>query len=266
MRPIFQTHRCLSAEELHQYSTGRLSGPARFRVENHLLDCALCADAVEGRAVRPGRDTAPLPSANAFLAGLSDPVARETDVPADTQREATVRPLPRRRPWLQWVAAASVVALAAVSVWYFQETARQDRVIAESYDTPDADIINPRGADAAALVPTKLDAAMDAYDRAAYAESAELFAAVVATDPQNEEALYYGGLSELEAGDTAAAIPLFERTLAIGQKYPEQAIYHLAVAHVQQRELTKARSYLKQLTADESGLYYDRARELLREL
>lgn len=262
MKPIFQTHRCLSARELHRYTTGELSGQERFRVENHLLDCAMCNDAVEGRAARPGSDAAVLPTANAFLAGLTG-----THTPAAAPAsETVVRKLPSRRPWLQWAAAASIVALAAVSIWYFQETNKHDRVIAEGYNTPDAEIIRPRGGAVAPPVQSPLDLAMEAYDQAAYNRSAELFAAIAASDPQNEDALYYGGLSELENGDTAAAIQLFERTLAIGRKYPEEALFHLAVSHLSRHEVAAATAYLERLAADENGLYYSRAKNMLEQL
>lgn len=255
MKPIFQAHRCLSANELQQYSTGQLPREERFRVENHLLDCALCSDAVEGRRASSDRAGAALPSANTFLATL----AEAPTAPAETP----VRPLPRRRPWLQWVAAASIAALAAVGAWYVQETDKHDRLV--DYDTPDPTIINPRG-QTRPLRSDPLDVAMEAYDRADYAESAALFEAIVQLDPANEDALYYGGLSQLEAGDTAAAIQLFERALKIGQKYPEQVLFHLAIAHLQQHRTGRARAYLRELARDENGLYYGRAKEMLEEL
>lgn len=263
MKPIFQTHRCLSARELRQYTAGELSGRERYRVENHLLDCALCNDAVEGRTARPERDAAPLPTANAFLAHLA--VAPAATEAAPSAREtAPVRRLPRRRPWLQYAAAACVVALAAVSVWYFQETSKHDELAL--YDKPDAPIIRLRGGDTIPLGNTKLDAAMEAYDAAAYDRSAALFAEVIGAEPDNEDALYYGGLSELENGDTAAAIQLFERTLAIGNKYPDEALFHLAISHLSQHEVSRARRYLQQLTLDENGLYYSRATAMLEQL
>lgn len=50
MKPIFQIHQCLSEENIKGYLTNRLSEEERFRVENHLLDCPLCSDAVDGYA------------------------------------------------------------------------------------------------------------------------------------------------------------------------------------------------------------------------
>ena len=45
---IFQSNGCLSEEELQLYLSGDLDDSTRFRVENHLLDCPLCSEAVEG--------------------------------------------------------------------------------------------------------------------------------------------------------------------------------------------------------------------------
>ena len=47
---VFQSTECLSQEEIRLYLKGELNEAARYRIENHLLDCPLCSDAVEGFA------------------------------------------------------------------------------------------------------------------------------------------------------------------------------------------------------------------------
>ena len=45
---IFMPSQCLAGEEVKAYLDGSISEEGRRRVENHLLDCPLCSDAVEG--------------------------------------------------------------------------------------------------------------------------------------------------------------------------------------------------------------------------
>ena len=49
MSKIFDVRPCLSREEITEYLTGSLTETKRFEIENHLLDCPLCSDAVDGK-------------------------------------------------------------------------------------------------------------------------------------------------------------------------------------------------------------------------
>ena len=48
MKIILKREACLSKEELQAYVAGNLDSAKRFRVENHLNDCLLCSQAIEG--------------------------------------------------------------------------------------------------------------------------------------------------------------------------------------------------------------------------
>ena len=66
LNDLFDAKSCLTEAEIEGYVKGELSGEMRFRVENHLLDCPLCADAVEGFQLAGG--TTNLPS-DYYVAG-----------------------------------------------------------------------------------------------------------------------------------------------------------------------------------------------------
>jgi hypothetical protein len=51
MQLLFQEHKCLSEKDIQNYINGQLSTDERHRLENHLLDCPLCDDAVDGYSV-----------------------------------------------------------------------------------------------------------------------------------------------------------------------------------------------------------------------
>ena len=48
MKTLFKFSSHLTFEEIQNYVSNKLDAEARFRVENHLLDCSLCNEAVEG--------------------------------------------------------------------------------------------------------------------------------------------------------------------------------------------------------------------------
>lgn len=50
MEKLLKVRNCLSMEEIQSYLAGKSDKEETFSVENHLLDCPLCRDAVEGYA------------------------------------------------------------------------------------------------------------------------------------------------------------------------------------------------------------------------
>ena len=47
---VFQPLKCLDENDIRLYLSGEVDQSARYRIENHLLDCPLCEEAVEGYA------------------------------------------------------------------------------------------------------------------------------------------------------------------------------------------------------------------------
>lgn len=48
LKSIFQRGKCLSLENMRMYNEGTLSSKAAHEVEKHLIECTLCASAIEG--------------------------------------------------------------------------------------------------------------------------------------------------------------------------------------------------------------------------
>ncbi|GAB2944588.1 hypothetical protein GCM10027048_06780 [Hymenobacter coalescens] len=94
----------LPAAVLRQYAAGTLPAAERRRVERHTLDCALCADALDGYLAEPAA-TSP-----AALAELQQRLhARVATEPA-----RALRPAPA---WWLAAAAAAVLLLVFVGLW-----------------------------------------------------------------------------------------------------------------------------------------------------
>ncbi|RTQ48591.1 hypothetical protein EJV47_16595 [Hymenobacter gummosus] len=105
----------LPAAVLRQYAAGTLTPAERRRVENHTLDCALCADALEGYQQAEPQATSP-----ASLAELRQRLHARV--------EAEPATAPRGGAW--WMAAAAAVLLLAfVGLWQWQQPAQNTAVV-----------------------------------------------------------------------------------------------------------------------------------------
>jgi anti-sigma factor RsiW len=112
MKPIFQAHTCLSEQDIRKYLDGQLDAAARHRVENHLLDCPLCEDALEGY---------------------------------ELMRQATPKPVAQSQPLravrggrlsLVRIAASLLFVIASVLIYYFVFTTPNPENLYQAYYEP----------------------------------------------------------------------------------------------------------------------------------
>jgi tetratricopeptide (TPR) repeat protein len=97
---ILQDTKCLTSDELLRYRDHRMSAEELHRAERHLVDCALCSEALEGAAFV----TSPF-----VFEKVTDDVRHMTDGGSA---------IPHRRNWL---AAASIAAVAVIAAYTYNE-------------------------------------------------------------------------------------------------------------------------------------------------
>lgn len=126
----------LTEEQLLRYQTEQMPHAELHRVEQHLLDCALCSDALEGLVLLPPQQQ------QAAVAEIKARIARQT---SSADRDAAP-------PYWRWAAAAAVF-LVALSALFFLiqpfDTAKQPLVqqepapseaAPEAYPAEDSDL------------------------------------------------------------------------------------------------------------------------------
>ena len=101
---IFRPTACISQEELRQYLSGSMSRQGQRQVEDHLLDCPLCSDAVDGCEESGNHLTDDLEDFEAFSKKLPSQ-------PSDTVRQLQPRTGYRR----QAIAIAAKLVVCAVA-------------------------------------------------------------------------------------------------------------------------------------------------------
>lgn len=239
MNPIFQKHQCLSEGEIQDYLGNRLSGEERHRVENHLLDCALCSDALEGWALLE-----------------------------EDRQSAKSSARVRRMPWRFFAVAAAILALMVAVVWVYSGISPSDRLFAEYYETYEDDLsVQMRnGGNARAPEKQQLSGGLEAYISQNYSESIALLQPFVQDNPDHLVARYYLGLSYLEEKKWAEAETQLAAVQSAHLEYWEESTWYLALLYVKTERNDGAREALQSLISARSGRYYEKAEKLLSKL
>jgi len=192
---IFRPTACLSHEELRQYLSGHMSREGQRRVENHLLDCPLCSDAVEGCEESGNHLTDDLEDFEAFSKKLS--------LPSHTAKVRQLQPMGYLR---QAVAIAAVLVVGAVAYFSFSNRSLDGPALyAKHYVPYQNDVpVAMRHADTPS-VNANFAQAIIAYSDGNFTQASALFEQALVQQPSHEATLFYAGLSNLETSDLAKA-------------------------------------------------------------
>ena len=241
MKPIFQEHQCLSEGTIQGYLSNRLSEDERHRVENHLLDCPLCADAVEGYE---------------YLAADQK----------DAGGKKPVRLLALQ--WRYWAAAAVLLALIAAALWIYPGAPAHERLYTEYYRTYDNDLDFRfrQGSESEAPADTPLTLGLQAYMDLDFAGSAAQLEAFLQDFPDNLVARFYLGLALMEQSRWDEALPHLETVQNARREYWEEASWYLALASLRTGNKSAAQKALAPLVNPGSGRYYEQAKKLASKL
>jgi tetratricopeptide (TPR) repeat protein len=87
------------------------------------------------------------------------------------------------------------------------------------------------------------------------------FNKTLAKDPNNKEALFYVAMSHYNTGSTAKAITYYNKTIANGGKYKEDALWYKAQILLKQKNTSEAKNILESL---KNTKYNDGANKLLQ--
>ncbi|MCC6725805.1 MAG: hypothetical protein IT258_14945 [Saprospiraceae bacterium] len=186
---IFRPTACISHEELRQYLSGSMSREGQRRVENHLLDCPLCSDAVEGCEESGNHLTDDLEDFEAFSKKLS--------MPSHTAKVRQLQPMGYLR---QAVAIAAVLVVGAVAYFSFFNKSLDGPALYAKYYTPYSNDVPVamRHANAPDVNPNFAQA-ITAYSEGNFTQASMLFERALQQQPSHEASLFYAGLSNLEA-------------------------------------------------------------------
>ena len=249
MHSIFKKRGCLTEREVRQYLSDELSDEQRYDVENHLLDCELCSAAVDGLSQSQGFGPA------------------EEDVQELRARVAdSARGIPQR--WITWINRAAAVGLllilgyAGLRYW---SASRPERLFAAHFETAANTYITYRSTDDDALN-AELKRALEYYDARAFEYSLPHFSNYLAANPQDHRATLLAACAYLQAGQPQPAERYLIQLETLGMTYQGQTLWYLALAHLRQGEMPKARAMLERVVAEAAPPFREKAEALLKEI
>jgi tetratricopeptide (TPR) repeat protein len=207
------------------YLLGTLPQAEQESFEEHVVACAACADELAG------------------LCALKAELERSRE---QIVADGAVSPRPSRRTWMLALAAAALFVAAGIGIWM-----RLQPTVGPSAELTDLALFEPP-----AYVPVRLRGSEDEAARR-FREAMELYAAgdwrgalpglraAAALDPEAAHFAFYLGACALLAGETNEAITELERTAALGDTpFLEEAVFHLAKAHLRASDVNAARAAL----------------------
>ncbi|GAB4247728.1 MAG: hypothetical protein Kow0027_09630 [Saprospiraceae bacterium] len=249
LNDLFDAKSCLTEAEIEGYVKGELSGEMRFRVENHLLDCPLCADAVEGFQLAGG--TTNLPEFSELQKKWSG---------SGKGQEAR----PRVIRMVMRVAAIAVIVLAAYWGFFRQQSSAQ--LFETYYSAYQLDIpVNMRSVETPGALTPSLVEALQEYDSGHYETSLTRFQTALSEDPGNEIAIFYQSLAKIEVGDVEGSVEGLQRVAGGTGIYKDKASWYLSLTYLKLDEKEKAKELLQKV-ADGRGFKSAEASKLLKQL
>lgn len=232
MDTIFKERPCLSARELQRYADGELSPKKAHEVEAHLLDCPLCADAVEGYT-----DSSFTEEDEAALRDLE-----AVKMPRQNQRRV-------KRKWINRAAAILLIITGTYAVWQYRSATRHQAIFAAFYKPFAPNYLTLRGAAATDPFREKPDlrAALEQYQAGNYVESVVFLERYLAKNPADEQAQMMMASALLGNWQAERSVQILHQ-LEGAEVIPDGDLYwYLVLAHVQRNQLDSARLLLEQV-------------------
>jgi len=253
MKDILQETVCLEKGEIKRYLAEQSPKEELRRVENHLLDCPFCSDAVEGLEQYYSFDTdQSLETLKADLVNLEEVKQEETKVVRIERRSRLLT--------LNRVAAAVLLLLVPAASWFYLSNNSNTR----SNEVVDYSVMRSGGtANEGGLKLTKI---INLYDNGQYEASLAAAQNLLTENREDVKTTYYAGLSALKAEEYILAADYFMTVRLNSDFYYEKATWLEIQAQLGAKEMERAKELLDGIIERGESRYFNEARSLRAEL
>ncbi|MFT5166930.1 MAG: hypothetical protein ACI8P3_002162 [Saprospiraceae bacterium] len=249
MKKVFQATQCLSREEINHYLKGDVQDDLRYKIENHLIDCPLCAEAVEGYGVSDDE---------------AEDVFNEIYQKIDT-RTSTTPGIRNNRltPWNRIAAGVLFLLTAGAAYLYYQSAPSKGNY--QAYFQNEDNTLALRSIAENTFSPD-LAEGIRLYQNKKFQGSLSFFEDYIQINPESTAASYFAGLSALNIGAKENAFNLLSTVRMNDEQLYEEATWVLTGIYLDRGEVDNAKNFLQDLIKIKNGFYVDRAKELLEKL
>jgi tetratricopeptide (TPR) repeat protein len=253
MSNIFPQTECLTQETLLRYVRNESPKSEIRRVENHILDCPLCAAAVEGLQASNSEGFEML--AASLRKRIQDRV-EETKVIDFTAHTAAAAPAPKRRNWVGGLSIAAAVAILFSFAYIFFGNQPSASGIADEYFSLErprivrGGFVNPMESGKALMVKKNYTEALEAFDQVGSGESD-----------------FLSGDCHFVLEQFDAAAKSYEKVIARqDSEYAHLAEFNLALTHLKLGQIETARVALEKIANNPDHMDNASAGKVLKQL
>ncbi len=249
---FYTTSRCLSEQEVQTYLDGNIDKELRLRVENHLLDCELCSDAMDGFQ-EMGFSSLQLELPESFF---------------QTNDSQTLAPKPKVRMLTRTLLrVAAVVSILLVSYFTFFRAPSYDQLYNDFYTSYPLDIpLNSRTSNAdLPAIDVNFESGLLSYSNGDFESSLSFFQSALQNEPGNSAILFFSGVACMESGKYEEAINFLVDAKEADSLYSAKAIWYLALTYLKLGNNEKAIQELDALL-DMKSYHFAEAKKLKSKL
>jgi len=255
MNKILTNTSCLKPEQIKAYLKESLDEDQRFEVENHLMDCPLCTDAVEGFAYSHNVDDFELPELD-FL--------KSEDI---TTPPAKVKKLPARKNWVLRIAASLLLLSIPIGAYLYWGSNSTERILAANFIEEDNPVIGAlRSGDHSLITNPTLQNGLDAYLNKQFETSLNILTEVLNAEPENALANYYSGLAAAKLKNWTLAEKQLKFTRVNVPNYFDDATWQLIAVYLSQEKIAQAKTLLYEVVENDKSRYQKKALEVLKKM
>lgn len=222
---------CLTKAEIKAYLDKTLSEQERFEVENHLLDCNMCEDAIDGYIQYP----------------------QELQQASYTSSSM--------KKWFSIAASIFFLALGGFAIFQYKFANRSDSVFAQFYQKPNWDN-QTRGDEASSAY----SEAIQNYNQGLYQAAVPSFDSLLKNHEEDNQIRLYKGIAHLEMHQYEEAEKELGTVRINSDLYFEEACWYLALLHIKMKKTQEANAYLDEIIELENSFYQDQALEMKNRL
>ncbi len=247
---------CLTETQIKNYLSQSLSDKERFGVEDHLLDCPFCSDAVEGLSEHYDFE--------------KDSSLEKLDTHFDEKirsEEALVKPLnaPKRFS-INRIAAAILFLLIPLAGWMYWNSNADQNLYASYMPDNAAPSGTMRSGEGLSALELPVVQVKKLFEEKRFEASLQASEEVLEKTPHHPLATYYAGLSALESGHPELARHYLSGLRINEPDFYEDATWFLALTEVKAGDKIAAKKLLEELAEKPQGIYYEQVKELMGKL
>lgn len=224
---------CLTKSEIKTYLDKSVSEQERFEIENHLLDCNLCQDAIDGYIQH----------------------SQELN-----QAQRIQIPTPYRK-WLVIAASFLFLLICSIAIYKYQFANRGNSVFAQFYQKPSWDN-QTRGNES----PNDYSNAIQSYNQGLYQSALPSFDSILANDDEDNQMRLYKGIAHLEMAQYQEAEVELNTVRINSDRYFLDATWYIALINIKLGKTQEANAFLDEIIEVQNSPFHNQALEMKNKL